>query len=223
MSIQPGYSGQEFMPEASARIRTLRSLLPARRHVQVDGGIGPENIASRPRCGRDLLVAGTAIFGREDLPRAYRRLVQALRMSIARALELAERGRGTTHPNPVVGAVVVRDGEVVGEGWHERKGGPHAEVVALRAAGERARGRDALRDDGAVRAPRHDAAVHRGDSRRGRREGRRGVARSESGSAAAASSGCAPPASTSSSSRRSRGARATERRHLSVTSAAGRS
>jgi len=45
-----------------------------------------------------------------------------------------------THPNPVVGAVVVRNGEVVGEGWHERKGGPHAEVVALDAAGERARG-----------------------------------------------------------------------------------
>jgi diaminohydroxyphosphoribosylaminopyrimidine deaminase/5-amino-6-(5-phosphoribosylamino)uracil reductase len=59
---------------------------------------------------------------------------------IERALELAERGRGTTHPNPVVGAVVARDGEVVGEGWHERKGGPHAEVVALEAAGEAARG-----------------------------------------------------------------------------------
>ena len=61
-------------------------------------------------------------------------------MSLERALELAERGRGTTHPNPVVGAVVARDGEVVGEGWHERRGGPHAEVVALEAAGERARG-----------------------------------------------------------------------------------
>jgi diaminohydroxyphosphoribosylaminopyrimidine deaminase / 5-amino-6-(5-phosphoribosylamino)uracil reductase len=59
---------------------------------------------------------------------------------LERALELAERGRGTTHPNPVVGAVVVRDGEIVGEGWHERKGGPHAETVALEAAGERARG-----------------------------------------------------------------------------------
>ncbi len=59
---------------------------------------------------------------------------------LERALELAERGRGTTHPNPVVGAVVVRDGEVVGEGWHERKGGPHAEAVALEAAGEKARG-----------------------------------------------------------------------------------
>ncbi len=58
-----------------------------------------------------------------------------------RALLLAERGRGTTHPNPLVGAVVVDDGgEVVGEGWHQRAGEPHAEVHALRAAGERARG-----------------------------------------------------------------------------------
>jgi diaminohydroxyphosphoribosylaminopyrimidine deaminase / 5-amino-6-(5-phosphoribosylamino)uracil reductase len=59
---------------------------------------------------------------------------------LERALELAERGRGTTYPNPVVGAVVVREGEIVGEGWHERPGGPHAEVVALETAGERARG-----------------------------------------------------------------------------------
>jgi diaminohydroxyphosphoribosylaminopyrimidine deaminase / 5-amino-6-(5-phosphoribosylamino)uracil reductase len=60
---------------------------------------------------------------------------------LERALQLAELGRGTAHPNPVVGAVVVtRDGEVVGEGWHERAGGPHAEVVALAEAGERARG-----------------------------------------------------------------------------------
>jgi diaminohydroxyphosphoribosylaminopyrimidine deaminase / 5-amino-6-(5-phosphoribosylamino)uracil reductase len=60
-------------------------------------------------------------------------------MTLARALELAERGRGTTHPNPVVGALVVKAGEVVGEGWHERRGGPHAEVIALDAAGEQAR------------------------------------------------------------------------------------
>jgi diaminohydroxyphosphoribosylaminopyrimidine deaminase/5-amino-6-(5-phosphoribosylamino)uracil reductase len=58
---------------------------------------------------------------------------------LERALELAERGRGTTHPNPLVGAVVVRDGEVVGEGWHERAGEAHAEVNALAAAGERTR------------------------------------------------------------------------------------
>lgn len=59
---------------------------------------------------------------------------------LERALELAERGRGTTGTNPIVGAVVVADGEVVGEGWHERKGEAHAEVNALAVAGERARG-----------------------------------------------------------------------------------
>jgi diaminohydroxyphosphoribosylaminopyrimidine deaminase/5-amino-6-(5-phosphoribosylamino)uracil reductase len=59
---------------------------------------------------------------------------------LERAVELAENGRSTTHPNPIVGAVVVSDGEIVGQGWHERKGGPHAEVAALEAAGERARG-----------------------------------------------------------------------------------
>ncbi|MGH3077040.1 MAG: bifunctional diaminohydroxyphosphoribosylaminopyrimidine deaminase/5-amino-6-(5-phosphoribosylamino)uracil reductase RibD [Gaiellaceae bacterium] len=59
---------------------------------------------------------------------------------LERALELAERGRGTTHPNPIVGAVVVARDEVVGEGWHERKGEAHAEAVALAAAGDRAHG-----------------------------------------------------------------------------------
>jgi len=61
-------------------------------------------------------------------------------VTLKRALELAERGRGTTYPNPVVGAVLVQEGEVVGEGWHERRGGPHAEVNAIAAAGEEARG-----------------------------------------------------------------------------------
>ncbi|WP_284047302.1 bifunctional diaminohydroxyphosphoribosylaminopyrimidine deaminase/5-amino-6-(5-phosphoribosylamino)uracil reductase RibD [Guyparkeria hydrothermalis] len=59
---------------------------------------------------------------------------------MAYALRLAERGRYTTSPNPRVGCVLVRDGEIVGEGFHARAGGPHAEVHALRAAGERARG-----------------------------------------------------------------------------------
>jgi diaminohydroxyphosphoribosylaminopyrimidine deaminase / 5-amino-6-(5-phosphoribosylamino)uracil reductase len=57
-----------------------------------------------------------------------------------RALELAERGRGHVEPNPLVGAVVVRDGRIVGEGWHERYGQAHAEVNALNQAGENARG-----------------------------------------------------------------------------------
>jgi len=78
MSIEPGYSGQEFMPEALDRIRTVRSVLPAGVHVQVDGGIGAENIKAAHQAGATLLVAGTSIFGREDLPRAYRRLVQEL-------------------------------------------------------------------------------------------------------------------------------------------------
>jgi diaminohydroxyphosphoribosylaminopyrimidine deaminase / 5-amino-6-(5-phosphoribosylamino)uracil reductase len=53
---------------------------------------------------------------------------------MARALDLAERGRPTVSPNPLVGCVLVRDGVVLGEGWHERAGGPHAEVAALAAA-----------------------------------------------------------------------------------------
>ena len=57
-----------------------------------------------------------------------------------RALELAQAGWGSVHPNPLVGAVVVRGGHVVGEGFHEEYGGPHAEVNALRDAGEAARG-----------------------------------------------------------------------------------
>jgi diaminohydroxyphosphoribosylaminopyrimidine deaminase/5-amino-6-(5-phosphoribosylamino)uracil reductase len=60
---------------------------------------------------------------------------------INRALDLAERGRGTTSPNPMVGAVVVAaDGSIVGQGYHERAGGPHAEVRALEEAGDLARG-----------------------------------------------------------------------------------
>lgn len=57
-----------------------------------------------------------------------------------RALRLARKGLGRTTPNPAVGSVVVRDGVVVGEGWHRRAGEAHAEVIALERAGERARG-----------------------------------------------------------------------------------
>src|SRR6266542_4523016 len=55
---------------------------------------------------------------------------------LERAIELAERGVGSVSPNPVVGAVIVKDERVVGEGWHEEYGGPHAEVNAIAAAGE---------------------------------------------------------------------------------------
>lgn len=60
--------------------------------------------------------------------------------AMRRALDLAGRGRGFVEPNPQVGAVVAHGSEILGEGWHERFGGPHAEVVALAAAGPRAHG-----------------------------------------------------------------------------------
>jgi ribulose-phosphate 3-epimerase len=78
MSIHPGYSGQEFMPEALDRIARLRAALPKEIPIQVDGGIDNDNVRSVRDAGATLLVAGSAIFQREDLPRAYRRLVQAL-------------------------------------------------------------------------------------------------------------------------------------------------
>jgi len=78
MSIHPGYSGQTFMPDALDRVRFLRQLVPDGVHVQVDGGVGPDNVRALHDAGADLLVAGTSIFGQEDLPRAYRGLVQAV-------------------------------------------------------------------------------------------------------------------------------------------------
>jgi ribulose-phosphate 3-epimerase len=78
MSVHPGYSGQAFIPESVERVRELRSLVPDSMHVQVDGGVGPQNIRELHEAGASLFVAATAIFGREDLPRAYRRLVQDL-------------------------------------------------------------------------------------------------------------------------------------------------
>ena len=62
------------------------------------------------------------------------------RVHMARAIQLAERGRYTTDPNPRVGCVLARDERIVGEGWHRRAGTPHAEPLALAAAGDRARG-----------------------------------------------------------------------------------
>jgi ribulose-phosphate 3-epimerase len=78
MSIHPGYSGREFMPEALERLRELRKLLPEEVFVQVDGGITHDNARDVHEAGADLLVAGSAIFDREDLPRSYLRLVQSL-------------------------------------------------------------------------------------------------------------------------------------------------
>ena len=78
MSIHPGYSGQKFMPDALGRISALRTALPESIHVQVDGGVGSDNIREVHDAGATLLVAGSAIFAREDIQRAYRELVQEL-------------------------------------------------------------------------------------------------------------------------------------------------
>jgi ribulose-phosphate 3-epimerase len=78
MSIHPGYSGQPFMPESISRVRRLRELLPDGVHVQVDGGVGPDNVAEIRHAGASLFVAGTSVFGQEDVAEAYQRLVQAI-------------------------------------------------------------------------------------------------------------------------------------------------
>jgi ribulose-phosphate 3-epimerase len=74
MSIHPGYSGQAFMPEALPRIAKLRSLLPADVRLQVDGGVNGETIVGARDAGADLLVAGSAVFWRDDQGAAYEEL-----------------------------------------------------------------------------------------------------------------------------------------------------
>ena len=78
MSIEPGYSGQEFMPEAVDRIRRLRSLLPDDVRVQVDGGIDAKTARVARDAGADLLVAGSAVFWRDEPADGYRELVDAV-------------------------------------------------------------------------------------------------------------------------------------------------
>jgi ribulose-phosphate 3-epimerase len=78
MSIHPGYSGQEFQETAYDRVERLRGLLPDEVFIQVDGGVNQDNIRGLYDRGARLFIAASAIFGYEDRPRAYRRLVQQL-------------------------------------------------------------------------------------------------------------------------------------------------
>ncbi len=93
------------------------------------------------------------------------------RWHMARALELAQRGEGFVEPNPMVGCVVAHGAEVIGEGFHRRFGGPHAEVEALAVAAAR-RGRHAVRDPRALLPSRQNAPLHAGRAGLGRRAGR---------------------------------------------------
>jgi ribulose-phosphate 3-epimerase len=76
MSIHPGYSGQPFMPESIPRVRRLRQLLPEEVYIQVDGGVGPDNVRELREAGASLLVAGTSVFGQDDIAAAYRALAE---------------------------------------------------------------------------------------------------------------------------------------------------
>jgi ribulose-phosphate 3-epimerase len=76
MSIHPGYSGQPFMPESLPRIRRLRELLPDDVYIQVDGGVGPDNVSDLHEAGATLLVAGSSIFGQDDIAAAYQALAE---------------------------------------------------------------------------------------------------------------------------------------------------
>jgi ribulose-phosphate 3-epimerase len=79
MAIHPGYSGQPFQERTFARVRELRELLPDAVYIQVDGGVGAENIVRLRDEGASLFVAASSIFGGPDPPAAYRQLEQALR------------------------------------------------------------------------------------------------------------------------------------------------
>ena len=134
MSIVPGYSGQAFMPEALERIARLRELLPG-TPIQVDGGIAHDTIRPAYDAGASLFVAGTAIFGHGDLALALPPPRPAARMSLERALELAERGRRDDAPEPGRG-----------RGRRERRRGRGGGLA-------RAQGRGARRGERARRAP----------------------------------------------------------------------
>ena len=79
MGVHPGYSGQAYIPETAERVRRLRELLPPAIHIQVDGGIGIENVRELREAGADLFVAGSSVFAHEDPVAAYRELAEAVR------------------------------------------------------------------------------------------------------------------------------------------------
>jgi ribulose-phosphate 3-epimerase len=78
MSVNPGWGGQQYIESSTARLASLRRLVPDEVVLEVDGGVSLENIDQVRDAGAELFVAGSSIFGREDLPRSYRRLVQIL-------------------------------------------------------------------------------------------------------------------------------------------------
>ncbi len=78
MSVNPGFSGQDFIPAVVPKIERARHLLPEHVGLQVDGGIGPDTVAAPLEAGANLFVAGSAVFGADDPPQAARELMAAL-------------------------------------------------------------------------------------------------------------------------------------------------
>lgn len=78
MGVHPGYSGQAFIPETVQRVRRLRELLSPEIHIQVDGGVGMENVRELREAGADLFVAGSSVFAHDDIVAAYRELTEAV-------------------------------------------------------------------------------------------------------------------------------------------------
>ncbi len=78
MGVHPGYSGQAYIPETTERVRRLRDLLPPAIHIQVDGGVGMENVRELREAGADLFVAGSSVFAHDDMVAAYRELTDAV-------------------------------------------------------------------------------------------------------------------------------------------------
>ena len=91
MSVNPGYAGQAFLPESTARVREARALLDAagnRAPIEIDGGVGPSNAAELVAAGAEILVAASAIYGANDPAAATR----ALRETALSALAVADDG-----------------------------------------------------------------------------------------------------------------------------------
>ena len=160
MSVEPGFGGQKFIPEVLAKVGIVRRLVDSGELtivVEIDGGINEDTIEAGGRGRGGLLRRGFGRLQRRGSGRRGGIAAQAGRLGVQApaamnldaamrlAVEQADRVKGSTYPNPPVGAVILdRDGEIAGVGATEPPGGPHAEVVALRRAGERAVGGTAV-------------------------------------------------------------------------------
>lgn len=128
------------------------------------GNLVMEQLKSSIKSPISVLPLSTAVskISKNLAKRSRARRTAAGRVLHGAALKLAQRGRFTTHPNPNVGCVIVKDGEIVGEGYHQRAGEPHAEVHALRMAGEKPKVRPPMSHSNpvAIMVVRHRAVTH---------------------------------------------------------------